>query len=82
MAIEEEAKSGSLDGAHLFFFTDNATVKSAMNKGNSASRKLFHLVLCLRKLQFEKGLKVIISHISGKIMIAQGTDSVSRGTLS
>jgi hypothetical protein len=80
--IEEEAVLGNLNRAVIFFFTDNSTVESALYKGNSTSQKLFQLVLRFRKLQFEKGIKVVVSHVSGKRMIAQGTDGVSRGTLS
>jgi hypothetical protein len=79
--IEEEAQAGNLKGVLMFFFTDNATVESALYKGNSSSRKLFQLVLRFRKLQFRTGMKVIVTHISGKRMIAQGTDGVSRGSL-
>jgi hypothetical protein len=80
-AIEEEVASGNMTGSTLFFFTDNTTVEGALSKGNSSSPKLFHLVLKLRKLQVEHGVKIVVSHVSGKRMIAQGTDGVSRGTL-
>ena len=43
--IEEEAESGALNEAALFFFTDNSTVEAALFKGNSSSRKLFELVV-------------------------------------
>lgn len=36
--IEDEALSGNLKGAALFFFTDNSTVEAALFKGNSSSR--------------------------------------------
>lgn len=79
--IEEEAKCGNLADAVLFFFTDNSTVEAALYKGNSSSRKLFLLVVRFRKLQFVYGTQIIVSHVSGKRMIQQGTDGVSRGNL-
>jgi hypothetical protein len=79
--IEEEVMAGTLKGAMLYFFTDNSTVEGALAKGNSSSRKLFQLVLRFRKMQFQQGIKMIISHVSGKRMISQGTDDVSRGSL-
>jgi hypothetical protein len=65
----------------LFFFTDNSTVESALFKGNSGSRKLFELVVRFRKLQMLTGLQITVSHVSGRRMIDQGTDGVSRGCL-
>jgi hypothetical protein len=79
--IEEEVRLGSLKNSVLFFFTDNTTVESALHKGNSSSRRLFELVVRFRKMEFDSGLRLVISHVSGKRMIAQGTDGVSRGNL-
>jgi hypothetical protein len=80
-AVSHEASSGSLKDSILFLFTDNSTVESALYKGNSNSRKLFELVVCFRTLQMQHGLKIVVSHIAGKRMVAQGTDGVSRGNL-
>lgn len=79
--IKEEAASGALHDAAIFFFTDNTTVESALYKGNSSSRKLFELVVRFRKIQLVYGMQVTVSHVSGKRMIYQGTDGVSRGNL-
>jgi hypothetical protein len=79
--ITEEAKQGKLLDTMLYFFTDNTTVEAALHKGNSKSRRLFQLVVKFRKVQFQYGLHVIVSHVSGKRMISQGTDRISRGSL-
>jgi hypothetical protein len=42
-ALEEEALNGNLCDALVFLFTDNSTVESGLNKGNSSSEKLFEL---------------------------------------
>lgn len=79
--IESEADRGTLSGAELFLFTDNSVAESCYFKGTSRSRKLFMLVLRLRKLELHYGLKLHVVHIAGTRMIAQGTDGVSRGNL-
>jgi hypothetical protein len=79
--VEEEATQGDLKGAHLFLFTDNSTVESALYRGNSTSKKLFHLVVRLRKVEMDQGATVTVCHVAGKRMIRQGTDGVSRGQL-
>lgn len=80
-SIEEEARSGALSDAALFFFTDNATVEAALFKGNSSSRKLFNLVVRFQEIQLVHSMQVVVSHVSGKRMIQQGTDGVSRGNM-
>ena len=80
-SLEDEAKSGNLEGAEVFMFTDNSTVESCAIKGSSSSPKLFHLVVRLRALVTVYSIKVHIFHVSGTRMIAQGTDGVSRGFL-
>jgi len=78
-AIEDASHKGLLHEAELFVFTDNSAAEGAFYKGTSPSRKLFELVLRLRKLQMTGGLLVHVIHVAGKRMIAQGTDGLSRG---
>ena len=80
-ACKKEFESGRLEGAELFLFTDNSTVEAALHKGNSGSPKLFSLVVRLKKLEMQAGAKILVCHVAGKRMIAQGTDGVSRGQL-
>ena len=79
--LEEESMDGSLDGAMLIIATDNSTVESAIYKGNSSNEKLFELIVRLRLLELKVGGKFIVSHVSGKRMVHQGTDGISRGHL-
>jgi hypothetical protein len=81
MTIEEEAKHGSLHGSSMYLFTDNTTVKGALFQGNTPSRKLFNLVVRFRKVQMLCDAEIIVSHVAGTRMIAQGADGVSRGVL-
>jgi hypothetical protein len=60
---------------------DNSTIESALVKGNSSSEKLFELTLEVRQIELQEGARVLVSHISGERMKAQGTDGVSRGQL-
>jgi hypothetical protein len=71
-----------LTGVEIFLFTDNTVAESAYWKGNSASRKLFELILELKELERDRGLLLHVIHVSGKRMIAQGTDGLSRADFS
>ena len=59
--------------------TDNTTVEACFYKGNSSSVKLYDLVVRIRELELDYGLKIFITHVSGTRMKAQGTDGLSRG---
>jgi hypothetical protein len=59
--------------------TDNLTVEAALAKGNSSSHKLYELVLRVQLLEMRHNCRIIVSHVLGKQMKAQGTDGVSRG---
>jgi hypothetical protein len=80
-ALEEEGASGKLSECMVFFCTDNSTVESALYKGTSSSPKLLDLVIRYHQLQSKYGIIILTSHVSGKRMIAQGTDGLSRGLL-
>lgn len=69
---------GQLIGAEIFIFTDNSTAEAAFSKGTSKSRKLFELVLELKVLEVERDVHIHLIHVSGKRMIHQGTDGLSR----
>jgi hypothetical protein len=70
LTIEEEARNGTLKRASMFLFTDNSTVGGALYKGNTPSRKLFNLIVRFRKVQITNDAEIIVSHVSGKRMIA------------
>jgi hypothetical protein len=78
-ALGEAVEDGTLEDCEVFLFTDNSTAEGAYYKGNSPSRKLFELVLQIRKIAMSAGLILHVLHVSGKRMIAQGTDGLSRG---
>jgi hypothetical protein len=80
-ALEEEGNNGVLDGCLVYFFTDNSTVELALYKGNSSSPKLFDLVVRFKKLETHHKARFLVIHVSGKCMIAQGSDAVSHGQL-
>lgn len=71
----------SLNGKEIFFFTDNSTAERAFYKGSSTSRTLHDLVARLRELELSSGVKIMLCHVSGKRMIRQGSDGLSRGNL-
>jgi hypothetical protein len=72
---------GNLTNASVYFFTDNSTVEFCLYEGNSSSLKLFRLMVWMRKLEMTRNAKIVLSHVSRKRMIKEGTDGVSRGQL-
>jgi hypothetical protein len=79
--VAEEAGAGRLKNCEFFLFTDNSTAESCFYRGNSKSRQLHALILQLRSLEMTYGMTIHVIHISGKRMIAQGTDDCSWGSL-
>jgi hypothetical protein len=82
LAIEDIAAQGHLATMELFVLTDNSTAEAAFYKGTSTNPQLFQLILRLRKLQMDHGAFIHVLLVAGKWMIAQGTDGLSRGSLS
>ena len=78
-SLEEEASKGQLKGAEIYLCTDNSTVEAALYRGTSSSEKLFELVVRVRKLELQEQARFVVSHVSGKRMMAEGTDGTSRG---
>ncbi len=77
--MEERAKEGYLNGGELWLFTDNATAEGCFFRGGSSSKLLHELVLRLRKTEMEYELTLLVVHIAGTRMIAQGMDGLSQG---
>ena len=79
--VEEEARAGRLTHTEFWLFTDNSTSESCFNRGSSSSPLLHGLILRLRKVEMDIGLKLQMVHVAGTRMIAQGTDGLSRGMM-
>lgn len=77
--FEAMSEKEELEGNEVFLFTDNSTAEAAYFRGSSKSKLLFDLVLRLRKLEMYQKCKFHLVHVSGKRMIAQGSDGLSRG---
>jgi len=80
-SIGAEARAGQLRDCELLVFTDNSMAESCFHRGTSKSPHLHALVVDLRNLEMIYGMTLHVVHISGKRMIAQGTDGCSRGSL-
>ncbi len=80
-AVEIEAKEGYLKGGELWKFTNNMTAESCFSRGGSSSKLLHWLVLHLRRAKIGFRFVLHVVHIAGTHMIAQGMDSLLRGTL-
>ena len=79
--VRKEAASGRLKDCELFIFTDNLTAESCFYRGNSKSVHLHRLVLELRVVEMTYGMTIHVVHVLGRMMIAQGTDRCSRGSM-
>ena len=66
-------------GTEVFICTDNKVAEATYFKGSAKSRELHEMIVELRKLEMDSGLIVHFLWISGKRMIEQGTDGLSRG---
>ena len=81
VAVEEAKEKGVLKNCELFLFTDNTTAEGCYYQGTSQSRKLFELVLRLRKLKLGGDVFIHVIHIAGTQMIEEGTDGLSCGDI-
>ena len=81
-SVEEMGKNGELEGAEVYFFTDNSTAERAYYKGSSSNKLLHDMVFRLRRLELDRGCKLTLCHVAGTRMIAQGSDGLSRGNMS
>jgi hypothetical protein len=79
--LEIQVREGGLRDCEVFMFTDNSIAEAVYFKGKSTSRKLFELVLRLRRLKMSGGLILHVIHVAGTRMIDQGADGGSRGDL-
>lgn len=80
LTLEDMFSQGYLANTEIFLFTDNSTAEAAFYKGTFSNKELFTLILRLRKLQMDSGAFFHVLLVSGKCMIAQGTDGLSRGS--
>ena len=79
LGIKELAEKGKLESSEIFLFTDNSTAEGAFFRGTSSNRRLFELILNLRKLEHDHGFILHVIHVAGSRMIASGIDGLSRG---
>jgi hypothetical protein len=81
-AIERHGVDGKLSDSMVFFCTDNSTVENALYHGRSkTSRTLHELVVRMKVLEAKYSCQLLVVHVAGERMKAQGTDGVSRGQL-
>jgi hypothetical protein len=79
--LEAKGAKGELVGKEIFLFTDNTTAESIAHKGSSSSPLLYDIVVRLTCVAMKYQCSVEIIHVSGKRMISQGTDGLSRGDM-
>lgn len=67
-----------LRGSVVHYVTDNTTACAAVNHGVAKSTQLMSLIRELRLLQARGDIAIEAFHMSGKLIIAQGSDGGSR----
>jgi hypothetical protein len=77
-ALERVVLEHDMRGSEIFIFTDNSVAEAAFWKGSSKSKALFKLVLRLKRLELEHDITLHVIHVSGRRMIAEGADDLSR----
>jgi hypothetical protein len=84
LAIEALDAKGELnEGTEFWIFTDNYHAEACFYKGGGCAKTqaVLNLMLRLQKIQMKGNAFIHIVWVSGKRMIAQGTDGLSRGDL-
>ena len=82
MKVEQMASEGRLNSlAEVFIFTDNMHAESAFYRGTAKSPEVLRLMFRLHKILMVGEAFVHVVWVSGKRMIAQGTDGLSRSDL-
>ena len=71
--------SNPVDGATLFYFTDNSPTYWIAQARSSASPGLHALIESIQLLTLRLGCHLEVVHVPGVVMIRQGTDGLSRG---
>ena len=70
-----------LHNSTVYFFMDNTAVEAALYiMGTSKGKKLLALVIQVKLLETCRGIRMLVSHVSGTKMIAEGGDGVSQGS--
>jgi hypothetical protein len=76
--LKRVVRENNLYDCEIFIFTDNTTAENAFWKGTLKSKYLSDLIE-LRELKRDYRLHLHMCHVSGRRIIVQGTDGLSRG---
>ena len=78
---ERQALDGKLHDSMIFFCTDNSTVENALFHGRSKESPTLHaLVVRLKILEPKYGFQLLVIHVAGERMKAQGTYEIGRAS--
>jgi hypothetical protein len=78
--IECKVQQGhDLQGATLFYFTDNMVTYYIVYNGSSRSQELHKLIRRITTLELQLRCWIEVIHIPGVVMITQGADGLSCG---
>ena len=78
----QQARDGyqeQVEGASVFYFTDNLVTYWVVANGTSKNPALHSLVRSIKMLELGLDCALQVVHVPGRVMIGQGTDGLSRG---
>ena len=82
MKIEDLDREGRVNAKTEFFiFTDNVHAEAAFYRGSAKSPEVLHLMFRLHKILMKGVAFIHVVWVTGKRMIAQGSDGLSRSDL-
>ena len=74
-----DSYQSEVEGASVFYFTDNLVTYWVVNNGTSKNPDLHTLVRAIKLLELGLDCCLQVVHVPGRVMIGQGTDGLSRG---
>ena len=79
--VEEEVEAGRMEGAELFFLTNNAMAEDVYYRGKSSDKDIFDLMLLLVYLELRGCFRLHIIWVAGKKQTSTGIYGFTRGCL-
>jgi hypothetical protein len=76
--VERKVQQGQeLQGATLFYFTDNMVTYYIVHNGSSRSPELHKIIRRIKALELQLRCRIEVIHVPGVVMITQGADGLS-----
>ena len=74
----EETGECEVKGGFIILFTDNEFTETVLQHGTACGDATSAIIRAIRKASARLGIKLLVLHVAGTRLIAQGTDGLSR----